>query len=482
MSAEVARKAPPPLSCRQGGDIIRSVPRVYQPIEESLARYLGTYGGRGSSKSHYWAERIIDKAQGYPGDHGGEGLRWICCREIQKSLKQSSMKLLTDKLNHFRLRERDGWKVYKESIQTPGGGLIDFLGLQDHTVDSIKSYEGAHGAWIEEAHTISETSLKILRPTVRTAGSQIYCSWNPRHKRDAIDKLLRGGGTQNCTVIHVNWTDNPWVPDVLEDERQSDFLNDPDDYPHTWEGDYQTVHKGAYFKNQMNDATKWQRIRQLVRDPYLTVHLFHDLGGTGRWSDAYTIWAIQFVGDQEVRCLDYYEVNSQEFTAHLAWLKNMDYGPDKDVAVWLPHDGETNEKMYDNNFAKGYKKAGYVNVTVIPNQGQGAARARIDAVRKMLPFCQFNNGPKPLLPGGVIIDPDDDRTKAGRDALGWYHERVDEERDIGLGPEHDWSSHGCDAFGLAAICRDKIMKKQRRQQRPPAKPAKRRVKDKLIGY
>jgi divalent metal cation (Fe/Co/Zn/Cd) transporter len=45
----------------------------------------------------------------------------------------------------------------------------------------------------------------------------------------------------------------------------------------------------------------------------------------------------------------------------------------------------------------------------------------------------------------------EDTTEAGRDALGYYHERKDEQRDVGLGPDHDWSSHAADAFGLMAI-------------------------------
>ncbi len=74
-------------------------------------------------------------------------------------------------------------------------------------------------------------------------------------------------------------------------------------------------------------------------------------------------------------------------------------------------------------------------VEVIPNQGAGAAAMRIEAVRRIFPKCWFNEA----------------TTEAGRDALGFYHAKKDEGRDVDLGPEHDWSSHAADSFGLMAI-------------------------------
>jgi phage terminase large subunit len=85
-------------------------------------------------------------------------------------------------------------------------------------------------------------------------------------------------------------------------------------------------------------------------------------------------------------------------------------------------------------YADHLRDAGF-SVDVVPNQGAGAAAQRIEAVRRLLPKCWFNEA----------------TTEAGRDALGYYHEKKDEQRDVGLGPEHDWSSHAADAFGLMAI-------------------------------
>ena len=105
------------------------------------------------------------------------------------------------------------------------------------------------------------------------------------------------------------------------------------------------------------------------------------------------------------------------------------------LQIWLPHDGHTADTVFAVTPASALQQAGYA-VTVIPNQGRGAAMKRVEAARRLFPSIWFNA----------------DTTESGREALGWYHEKRNEDRDIGLGPEHDWSSHGADAFGL--LCCD----------------------------
>jgi phage terminase large subunit len=170
----------------------------------------------------------------------------------------------------------------------------------------------------------------------------------------------------------------------------------------------------------------------------MTYRLFFDIGGTGARADAVAIWAVQFIG-KEVRALDYYEAVGQPLATHLTWMRERGYTPGKSD-VWLPHDGETHDKVYDVSYASAIKEAGY-GVTVVPNQGKGAAKARIEAARRLFPSVWF----------------DEEKTQGGIDALGWYHEKKDEARQIGLGPEHDWSSHGADAFGLMAVAAETIM-------------------------
>ena len=352
---------------------------------------------------------------------------------MQKTLKESSKRLIETKLQKFGLTERDGFKVFNEVIETPGDGIISFTGMQDHNADSIKSLEGYRIAWVEEAQSLSNRSLQLLRPTIRLEKSELWFGWNPRRKTDAVDMMLRGESLPTgAVVVKANWRDNPEFPAVLEQERQDCMRLEPDQYPHIWEGEYATVLTGAYFAASLNEAKSDNRIGKVSADPLMTIRLFFDIGGTGAKADAVAIWVCQFIG-REIRVLDYYEAVGQPLATHINWMRSRGYTPDK-ASVWLPHDGESNDKVYDVSYASAIRSAGYT-VEVVPNQGKGAAMARIQAVRRLFPACWFNES----------------TTSAGIAALGWYHEKKDEARNIGLGPEHDWSSHGADAFGLMCV-------------------------------
>lgn len=399
---------------------------VFEPLLEP-ARYKGAWGGRGSGKSHFFAGKLIEDSI------AERGLLSVCIREVQKSLAQSSKRLIENKLADFRLGEADGFKVFKEAIQTPGDGVIVFQGMQDHTAESIKSLEGFKRAWCEEAQALSANSLTLLRPTIRADGSELWFGWNARRKSDPVDVMLRGAELPTgAQVVRANWRDNPWFPGELEIERQDTLRTDPDQYEHIWEGGYITIASGAYFARQLVEAKAQGRISGVAFDPLLTVRLFFDIGGTGAKADACTIWPAQFVG-KEIRFRDYYEAVGQPLATHVNWLRSKGYGPER-AQIWLPHDGSTQDKVFDVSYESALKAAGYT-VTVVPNQGKGAAAARIERARHLFPKMWF----------------DRDTTEGGREALGWYHERRDADRSIGLGPEHDWSSHGADSFGLAAI-------------------------------
>ena|ERR1700756_3202431 len=102
----------------------------------------------------------------------------------------------------------------------------------DHTAESMKSLEGFRIAWIDEAQTLSARSLALLRPTIRAEKSEVWASWNPRRKSDAIDDFLRTRKPEGAIVVSANWRDNPWFPSVLEEERQLDLALYPDRYEH----------------------------------------------------------------------------------------------------------------------------------------------------------------------------------------------------------------------------------------------------------
>lgn len=420
---------------------------VFEPLLLP-ARDKGAWGGRGSGKSHFFAGLMIEDSLAEPGENGGEGLRGVCIREVQKDLAQSSKLLIESKLAEFNLGEAEGFKVYRDVIRTPGDGLLIFKGMQDYTAESIKSLEGFKRAWWEEAQSATSNSIRLLRPTMRAPGSQMWWSWNPRRKVDPVDVLLRGAEKPTgAIVVQANWRDNPWFTPELEQERQDCLRITPDDYDHVWEGGYVSVVDGSYFARHLAEARAAGRISRVAFDPLMRVRVFCDLGGTGAKADAFAMWPAQFIG-REIRTRDYYEAQGQALASHIHWLHSKGYTPDK-ADIVLPHDGETNDRVVDVSFESAFRQAGY-SVTVIPNQGKGAARMRIEAARRLFPSIWF----------------DEESTEAGRDALGWYHEKKSrDDRNIGLGPEHDWSSHGADAFGMMCVAYEEPRSKRPNESR-----------------
>jgi len=420
---------------------------VFEPLL-APARYKGADGGRGSGKSHFFGGLLIEDAAAEPGE-SGEGLRAVCIREVQKDLAQSSKALIESKLRDFRLGEAQGFKVYREVISTPKDGVIIFKGMQDYTADSIKSLENFKRAWWEEAQSATAHSLNLLRPTIRAKGSQLWFSWNARRKTDPVDVMFKGR-EKPTDYVHVtaNWRDNPWLSDELKQERLDCIRQQPDQYDHIWEGGYMTIASGAYYAGEIVKAKQEGRIGRVAADPLMTIRLYLDIGGTGAKADACAIWACQFIG-REIRVLNYYEAVGQPLATHLNWLRESGYTPDR-AQIWLPHDGASNDKVYNVSYQSALQAAGY-NVTVVPNQGAGAAKARIEAVRRRFGMCWFNAEP----------------TEPGLEALGFYHEKRDDKRDIGLGPDHDWSSHAADAFGLMAITYEEpiVRREERRAHR-----------------
>lgn len=207
------------------------------------ARYKGAHGGRGSGKSHFFGEMLIEEHIMNPNQAS------VCVREIQKSLNMSVKRLLELKIEalnagaYFEVQD----KVIKNRR---GDGIIIFQGMQNHTADSIKSLEGYDRAWVEEAQSLSQRSLDLLRPTIRKPGSELWFTWNPNEASDPVDHLLRGEtAPPDSCVVQVNYLDNPWFPDVLKAEMEYDKRRDPDKYAHVWLGGYVQNSSSRVFKN-----------------------------------------------------------------------------------------------------------------------------------------------------------------------------------------------------------------------------------------
>jgi phage terminase large subunit len=405
---------------------------VFEPLLKP-ARYKGAHGGRGSGKSHFFAELMVESCV------AERGARAICIREVQKTLAQSSKLLLQDKIKTLGVASY--FKVYDDCIETHGDGLIAFQGMQNHTAESIKSLEAFKFAWVEEAHTLSEHSLSLLRPTIRAPGSEIWASWNPRRKSDAIDKFLRQLKPDGSVVVKANWRDNPWWNEELESERQTDLKLYPDRYDHIWEGDYARALEGAYYAAQLAKAKADGRIGKISADPLLPIRAIFDLGGSGATADAMAIWVAQFVA-REIRVLDYIEGQGQVLAYYVNLLRERGWG--KAICI-TPHDGINENNVTGKRYVDHLREAGFECPDPEPNQGRGAAMMRVEAARRLFPQIWFNEA----------------TTEAGRDALGYYHEKRSDERNVGLGPDHDWSSHAADAFGLMCVVYEEPQQKRK---------------------
>lgn len=214
--------------------------RVFKPLLKK-SRYKAVYGGRGSAKSHFFAELLIER-------HVMSKTDSVCVREIQRSLVHSVKKLLENKIEKLKVGHL--FKVFDTTIRCKNGGQIIFQGMQNHTADSIKSLEGFDIAWVEEAQNISINSLELLRPTIRKPNSEIWFSWNPRLPTDAIEQLLRCDCIPEDTIIvKSNYKDNPWFTDVLKKEMLHDRSRDKDKYSHIWLGEYKKNSESRVFNN-----------------------------------------------------------------------------------------------------------------------------------------------------------------------------------------------------------------------------------------
>lgn len=412
------------------------LPEKLVPVFTGEAMYRGAYGGRGSAKSRSFAKMAA--VRGLMFAAAGVSGVIVCGREFMNSLDDSSMAEVKAAIaSEPWLAER--YDVGEKYIRTRDRRVeFAFIGLR-HNLDSIKSKARILILWVDEAEPVSEKAWSKAIPTVREEGSEIWVTWNPERKNSATHKRFRLTPPDGAKIVEINWRDNPWFPTTLHKTRIEDRQKRPDQYEHVWEGDFVTVVEGAYYSRSLSEAKAQGRIGKVSLDPLMAIRAFWDIGGTGAKADACAIWIAQWIG-KEIRVLDYYEAVSQPLATHIQWLR--DRGWSKALCV-LPHDGATNDKVHDVSFESALRAAQF-QTQVIPNQGAGAAKMRIESARRLFPSVWFNA----------------ETTEAGRDALGWYHEKKsDDDRNIGLGPEHDWSSHGADAFGLMCVAYEEPKKK-----------------------
>lgn len=411
------------------------IPAKLVPVFQGEADIRGAHGGRGSAKTRTFAKMTAVRAHMW--DMAGREGIILCGRQFMNSLADSSLEEIKAAIRDEPWLE-EHFEIGETYIRTKSGRIsYSFIGLA-RNLNSIKSKSRILLAWIEEAEPVTEEAWVKLLPTLREEDSELWVTWNPERKKSATNQRFRNANDNDprVKIVEMNWRDNPWFPDILNRLRMKDLAERPEQYGHIWEGEYISVVEGAYYAAQLNTARARGRMGELDPDPLMTIWAIWDIGGTGAKADATAIWIVQFIG-QAVWLLDYYEAKGQPLATHINWLRDRGY--EKAHCV-LPHDGRAHEKVFDTTYEGALRTAGF-HVVVIPNQGAGAAMQRVEATRRLFPQMYFD---KEYCEGGI-------------EAIAWYHEKRDEERGIGLGPNHDWSSHGADAFGLIAVARPTIL-------------------------
>lgn len=398
-------------------DLVIDTPRVFLPLLKP-ARYKGTHGGRGSGKSHFWGELLIETCF-------CQTTRAVCLREIQKSIKQSIKLLLEDKIKKLGLGYF--FEILETEIRGKNGSLIIFQGMQNHTADSIKSLEGFDIALLVEAQNISQRSLDLLRPTIRKEGSEIWAEWNPETEDVPIDLLLRGDkAPADAIVVEANWRDNPFFPSVLMKEMLEDKDRDFDKYMHIWEGNYRRTLDGAVYAKEIRQLYTDKRVTKVLPTPSKLVDTFWDLGKR----DYTAIWFAQ-MNMSEYRIVDFYQNRGFKLEHYAAIVKERGYPLG---TIWLPHDADQ-DRLVGKTIAQATRDLfPNIPVRVIPRMAKKSIG--IEAVRRIFPNCYF----------------DDEKTREGLKALGKF--RFDVDLDTGsysANPLHDENSDAADAFAQLAL-------------------------------
>ena len=408
------------------------IPEKLVPVFAGEADTRGAHGGRGSAKTRTFAKMTAVRAHMW--DQAGRKGIILCARQFMNSLEDSSLEEIKIAIQeepwlapHFDIGEK--------YIRTKSGRIsYSFAGL-DRNIASIKGKSRLLLAWVEEAEPVTEDAWVKLEPTLREEDSELWVTWNPEREDSATNKRFHTAiapPDPRTKIVEMNWRDNPWFPDILERKRVKSQIEKPHEYEHIWEGAFITAVEGAYFTPHLIKAKEEDRIGFLPEDPHHIVRLMADIGGTGAKADNFVFWAQQCIG-KAIHWVNHYEAQGQPIGAHLNWMRSQGYTPDR-CKVYLPHDGDQQDKVFDTSYRKAFEAAGY-SVEVIPNQGKGAAMQRVEKARELFPRMWF----------------DDKKTEAGRKALGWYQPKIDKVRQIDLGPDHDWSSHSADAFGAGCV-------------------------------
>lgn len=385
--------------------------------EPPHARYRVLYGGRGSTKSWSAARSLILKG-------ANKRIRVLCAREIQRTISESVHQLLRDQIGELGLA--GFYTVTDNAIRGANGTEFYFTGLRSQDVHKLKSYEGVDICWVEEAQVVSKRSWDILLPTIRRPDSEIWITFNPELDSDETYKRFVLKPPDGSVVVKMNYSDNPWFPDVLEKERLDLKERDPEAYRNVWEGECRSAVEGAIYAKEVAALYESGRVRPCPYDPLLPVHTVWDLG----WNDSTTVILCQRAS--EIRVIGYIEDSHRTLAEYVAELKAFPYVWGQD---WLPHDGRAKD-FKSGKSAEEMLKAMGRDCRIVENLD---IESGIKALRMVFPR--------------LYVDPSAERLL---DCLKRYRRTINQTTNEPGPPLHDEYSHGADAARYLALCVDQM--------------------------
>jgi phage terminase large subunit len=394
---------------------------LFRPMRYKVAR-----GGRGSAKSWSFARALLIRGTGSPQ-------LFLCTREIQKSIKDSVHKLLTIQIQKLGLGSF--YQVLENEIRGINGTQFIFSGLAQHTIDSLKSYEGIDVCWVEEGQTVSKRSWDILIPTIRKEDSEIWVTYNPELETDETHQRFTMHPPEDCISVLINYTDNPWFPSTLEKERLHCLKTAPKDYPNIWEGKCKPAVEGAIYYDEIAKAEAEGQICNVPYDPLLKVHVVVDIG----WNDAMFITLVQKLRS-EIRVIGEIEDSHRTLDSYSAELKDMRLNWGK---MWLPHDGKHKDVKTGKSCGEILEKLGWdVEYTESVSLEDG-----IKITRMAIGQMYFDKAKTPRLV----------------QCIKRYRRNVSTTTQESSTPRHDEFSHGADNLRYIALNADKMTNTEKRR-------------------
>ena len=398
------------------------IPDKLVPVFEGEARYRGSFGGRGSGKTRTFA--LMSAVKGYLWGTSGRAGQILCGREFMNSLEDSSLEEIKQAIRSVPILE-NYYEIGEKYIRSKDGSIsYAFVGLR-RSLDAIKSKAHILLAWVDEAESVSDMAWQKLIPTVREENSEIWVTWNPESKYSATHERFRLNKPEGAKIVELNYADNPWFPDVLEQERLEDKKKRIDMYDHIWKGGFLVFSEGAYYSTEMRRCREEDRIAEVRYNRDKPVVTAWDLGV----GDSTAIWFAQYIGT-EVHVIDYYEASGVGLDHYARVLQEKGFIYDQHI---LPHDVRVRELGTGKSRLETLDGLGIRNVEIAP---QLMVDDGIQQVRSLLDRCFF----------------DAKKCEKGIDCLINYSRDYDENGKTWRSrPRHDWSSHGADAFRYLAV-------------------------------